>query len=311
MTAKNVKKKLPPLNWLRAFEASARHLNFTQAAAELNMTQAAISQQIKGLENQLGMALFKRLPRGLELTEAGQGFMPVVQESIERLAVATDELFGQGRNRLLNVRVNLVFFTTWLAPRLGRFRALHPEVGLRISSNIWVDEREKEADMEVRYGTGVWRGFTASRLTWDELIPVCSPQLDNGLPPPRTPEELENHTLLHVIGYKEGWGHWLNKTGHPEIDSPQSFQLDTLITALEMASLGQGIALGRTSLVARKLASGELIAPMAESVPTEEAFYLVTPDTSYHHPHAEVFRQWLLSEAEQEAGSDLPQVGDA
>lgn len=295
-----MKKKLPPLNWLRAFEASARHLNFTQAAADLNMTQAAISQQVKGLESQLGIALFKRLPRGLELTEAGQAYIPVVQESIERLAVATDELFGQGRDRLLNVRVNLVFFTAWLAPRLSRFRAAYPEVGLRFSSNIWLDEREKDADMEIRYGTGCWRGFTAHRLTWDELIPVCSPFLDNGLTPPQTPQELANHTLLHVLGYKEGWGYWLNKTGHGDLDTPQSFQLDTLITALEMASQGQGIALGRTSLVAGKLASGELVAPMQESVPTSEAFYLVTPDNSYKHPHADLFREWLVAEAVRE-----------
>lgn len=295
-----MKKKLPPLNWLRSFEAAARHLNFTQAAAELNMTQAAISQQVKGLESQLGMMLFKRLPRGLELTDAGQAYMPVVHESISRLAVATDELFGQGRDRLLNVRVNLVFFTSWLAPRLSRFREAHPEIGLRFSSNIWLDERAKDADMEIRYGKGCWRGFKVNRLTWDELIPVCSPLLDNGLLPPQHPHELVNHTLLHVLGYEEGWGYWLNKTGFPEVDSPLSFQLDTLITALEMASLGQGIALGRTSLVTRKLLSGELVAPLQMTVPTSEAFYLVTPDNSYEHPHADVFKSWLLAEAELE-----------
>nr|AHK13956.1 LysR family transcriptional regulator [Pseudomonas sp. A9] len=125
-----MKKRLPPLNWLRAFEASARHLNFTLAATELNLTQAAISQQVKGLESQLGTTLFKRLARGLELTDAGQAYMPVVHEAIERLIAATDELFGQGRKRYLTIRVNLVFFTTWLAARLGGFREQHPDIGL-------------------------------------------------------------------------------------------------------------------------------------------------------------------------------------
>lgn len=293
-----MKKRLPPLNWLRSFEVSARHLNFTQAATELNLTQAAISQQVKGLESQLGVALFKRLPRGLELTEAGQAYIPAVHESIKRLAVATDEIFGQGRSRLLTVRSNLVFFTTWLAPRLGQFRKLHPEVGLRFTSNIWLDEKEKEADMDIRYGKGAWRGFKSHRLTWDELIPVCSPSLDHGLEVPHTPEELSDHTLLHVVGYEEGWGYWLNHTGYGHIESSQEIQLDTLISALEIAAMGQGIALGRTSLVAGMVAAGRLVAPFVERVQTSEAFYLACPDDQYEHPHAETFRSWLIEEAE-------------
>jgi LysR family glycine cleavage system transcriptional activator len=130
-------KRLPPLNWLRAFESSARHLSFTHAATELNLTQAAVSQQVKGLESQLGTALFKRLPRGIELTEAGLAYLPVVHEAIERLAAATDEIFGQGHLKVLTVRVSLVFFTHWLAWRIPDFRKRHPNVNLRITSNIW------------------------------------------------------------------------------------------------------------------------------------------------------------------------------
>jgi LysR family transcriptional regulator, glycine cleavage system transcriptional activator len=293
-----MKKRLPPLNWLRSFEASARHLNFTQAATELNLTQAAISQQVKGLESQLGVSLFKRLPRGLELTEAGQAYMPVVHEAVERLAAATDELFGQGRKRLLTVRANLVFFTTWLAPRLARFRERHPDVGLRFTSNIWLDEREKEADMEIRYGQGVWAGYKSSRLTWDELFPVCSPRLNNGEAPPESPEALADHTLLHVIGYEEGWGYWLNQTGFHHVDPSQGMQFDTLITALEMATLGHGLALGRTSLVAGMIESGRLLAPFEQRIPTSEAFYLACPAHQYMSPQAEAFWSWLEEEAE-------------
>jgi len=293
-----LKKRLPPLNWLRSFEVSARHLNFTQAATELNMTQAAISQQIKGLESQLGVTLFKRLPRGLELTEAGMAYLPAVHESIQRLAVATDEIFGKGRTRLLTVRTNLVFFTTWLAPRLGKFRKLHPDVNLRFSSNIWPDEREKDTDLKIRYGQGNWRGFRSDRLSWDELIPVCSPVLDSGNALPDNPAALAEHDLLHVVGYEEGWGYWLSQTGHQEVKSDQGLQFDTLITALEMAACGQGIALGRTALVAGMIESGRLVAPLKERVPTSEAFYLVSPDNQYEHPHAETFRAWIIGEAE-------------
>lgn len=295
-----MKKRLPPLNWLRSFEASARHLNFTQAAAELNLTQAAISQQVKGLESQLGASLFKRLPRGLELTEAGQAYMPVVHEAVERLIAATDELFGKGRRQQLTVRVNLVFFTTWLAPRLARFRARWPEVGLHFTSNIWLDERAKEADMEIRYGQGVWPGLRSSRLTWDELFPVCSPLLINGELPPASPEALAAHTLLHVIGYEEGWGYWLNQTGFHHVDPSRGMQFDTLITALEMATLGHGLALGRTSLVAGMLASGRLLAPFEQRIATSEAFYLACPAHQYISPQAEAFWSWLVEEAEFE-----------
>lgn len=297
-----MKKRLPPLNWLRSFEASARHLNFTQAAAELSLTQAAISQQVKGLECQLGVNLFKRLPRGLELTEAGQAYMPVIHESIERLIAATDELFGMGRVRRLIIRVNLVFFTTWLAPRLARFRARHPEVSLQFTSNIWLDERGKEADMEIRYGKGNWPGLKAIRLTRDELFPVCSPTLLDGLSPPDSPEALSAHTLLHVIGYEEGWGYWLKQTGFQHLDASQGMQFDTLITALEMAALGHGLALGRTSLVAEMLASGRLLAPFEQRISASESFYLTCPTHQYMHPNAEAFWSWLIEEAEAEEG---------
>ncbi|QEA37719.1 transcriptional regulator GcvA [Pistricoccus aurantiacus] len=295
-----MKKRLPPLNWLRSFEAAARHLSFTRAASELHLTQAAISQQIKGLESQLGTPLFKRLPRGLALSDAGLAYLPAIHEAIERLSAATDDIFGQGRPKLITVRVNLVFFTSWLAPRLERFRALHPNIGLRFTSNIWAGEGYKDADMEIRYGQGSWPGMTSERLTWDELFPVCSPSLYTGEAPPDSLETLANHTLLHVIGYEEGWGYWLKKTGLSHLDTAQGLQFDTLIAALEVAAQGLGFALGRSSLVEGMIASGRLIAPFTPRIATSEAFHLVYPDRPYLHPHAELFRAWLLQETENQ-----------
>lgn len=292
-----MKKKLPPLNWLRSFEATARHLNFTHAAGELSLTQAAISQQVKGLETQLGMMLFTRLPRGLELTDAGKAYLPVVHECIRRLTTATDEIFGQGKSRALTLRCNLVFFTSWLAPRIHRFRERYPDIGIRFTSNIWVDEDNKESDMEIRYGKGQWPGLEADRLTWDSLFPVCSPKLADGLPPPAKPEDLADYTLLHVIGYEEGWGYWLDQTGYSQMKCRQELQFDTLISALEMARQGAGIALGRSSLVKELMARGELVSPFDLPVATSEAFYLVRPEHRYIHPHAEIFRAWIMEEA--------------
>lgn len=305
-----MKKRLPPLNWLRAFEASARLLNFTHAAEELNLTQAAISQQVKALESQLGQALFKRLPRGLELTEAGKSYFPVVRESVERLASSTDEIFGQGHRSALSIRSSLVFFTHWIAPRLPRFKALHPDVSIRVASNIWVDEAEFDADLEIRYGQGRWPGMKAERLTWDTLVPVCSPALINGDCPLKRPQDLARHPLLHVLGYEEGWGYWLQKNNAERVDSSQGMQFDTLISALAMAELGQGVALARSSLVRHLLDEGRLVAPLGSHVLTKEAFYLVYSTHSLVNPDAAAFAQWLCEEAQSFKVQSSAQEGE-
>lgn len=292
-----MKKKLPPLNWLRAFEVSARHLNFTQAAVELNLTQAAVSQQIKGLESQLGVKLFKRLPRGLELSQEGRAYIPVVHQAIEQLAEATDELFGRGVSKPLVVKSNLIFFTAWLTPRFADFVAKHPEINVRFSSNIWVDDGEKEFDLDIRHGEGQWPDGRCDRLTWDELKPVCAPRLADGREPPSSPEQLNDYTLLHVMGYRAGWGHWLNQSGFSKVDGSRGIRFDTLISALEMAKSGLGLALGRSSMIEQSLASGQLILPFEQSVVTDEAFFLVSPVKAYEHPGVAVFRDWLLAQA--------------
>lgn len=298
-----MKKRLPPLNWIRAFEASARHLSFTHAANELNLTQAAVSQQVKGLENQLGCLLFRRLPRGLELTDSGAAYLPAVHDSVERLSVATEEIFGQGRTELLTVKVNMVFFTKWLAPKISNFKTLHPDINLRLTSNIWVNEAEREShldcDLEIRYGKGQWQGMKCDRLTWDKLFPVCSPDYLARQPFDDSSFEPSEHTLLHVMGYEEGWGYYLKKANFSEVKMDKGFHMDTLVSALELATLGDGIALGRSSLVASAIESGQLIKPFSTEVATDEAFYLVYPNSHIKHHQVEVFRHWLLSQIAQ------------
>ena len=242
--------------------------------------------------------LFKRLPRGLELSEAGQAYLPAVHEAIERLSAATDEIFGQGHRKVLTVHVNLVFFMHWLAMRLPEFRRLHPDINLRITSNIWVGDTDVEADLEIRHGQGKWTGLKADRLTWDSLVPVCSPSLATDLKPLNTPEDLAHHPLLHVLGYEEGWGYWLKKAGADRVDSSQGLQFDTLISALRLAELGQGVALARSSLVEHMLEEGTLIAPFEQRFSTEEAFYLVYSPLVTAKPQAAAFIAWLVSQAQ-------------
>lgn len=295
-----MKQRLPPLNWLRTFESAARHLSFTHAAAELSLTQSAVSQQVKGLESQLRTTLFKRLPRGLELSESGLAYLPVVHEAIERLSAATEEIFGSGHRRLLTVRVSLVFLVHWLAARLPDFRTRHPDVILRVTSNIWNGDNgatDVEADLEIRYGQGQWAGVKSERLTWDTLVPVCAPSVLAGPHPLAVPADLEHHELLHVLGYEDGWGYWLKQADAANVDASQGLQFDTLIAAMRMAELGQGIALARSSLVHDMLAKGQLEAPFHVRVPTSEAFYLVHLSQDTENLAARAFASWICAQA--------------
>ena len=289
-------KPLPPLNWLRAFEVSARNLNFTHAADELFLTQGAVSQQIRQLESHLGVALFKRLARGLALTEEGQAYLPVVQDAITRLAVGTNEIFGQHQRRPIKVRGSLSFFVHWLAPKLVSFQQAHPQVDIRYISNIWVKELDGEDDMEIRWGHGQWPGLVAQRLTWDSLVPVCSPAL-MARSPIKEPSDVAQHRLLHVLGYEEGWGYWANMVGAQGVDPSSGMQFDTLISTLRMAELGQGIALARSSMVVELLREGRLVEPFQQRIEASESFYLVRGAGADQHPDAVMFATWLVEQA--------------
>lgn len=296
----HMSKKLPPLNWLRSFEASARLLNFTHAADELHMTQAAISKHVKNLEFSLGVSLFNRLPSGLELNEAGAAYFPAVRKAIENLAAATDELFDVGQSYSVVVHASLIFFSTWLAPRLSDFYAQHPEVKLRFTSSIWVNGNELTDDLglEIRYGrSGNWPNLTTDRLTWDTLVPVCSPLLLESGPCLSTPADLPNHTLLHVAGYEQGWNYWLKHHGCADLRAKQDIQFDTLIAAFEVAAQGFGVALGRSSLAAQLIKDGRLIVPMVNHIETDEAFHLVSARKPPEQSGAGLFRQWIISQA--------------
>lgn len=289
-------KALPPLNWLCTFEASARRLNFTHAAQELCLTQGAVSQQMRLLEDHLGVTLFKRLPRGLSLTEEGQSYLPVVQDAISRLAAGTSELFSQSDNPPIKIRGSLSFFVHWLAPRLADFKARHPHIDIRYISNLWVKDIDDEDDLEIRWGNGRWPGLTSNRLTWDELVPVCSPALV-ARSPITTAADLAAHTLLHVMGYEEGWGYWLSMVGEDRVDPSRGMQFDTLLASLRIAELGQGVALGRSSLVEDLLQEGRLIAPLSQRVEAGESFYLVRRSGIDLSPSTELFVSWLVEKA--------------
>ena len=288
--------RLPPLNWLRAFEATARHLSFTQAAQELGLSQVAVSKQVKQLEEHLGDRLFVRHPRSLEPTKTADAYLPKVRDAFDKLRDGTREVFGRRRGKALAIRSSIGFSVAWLAPRLPLFRALYPQIDLRITSSIWNEaDLRGEFDLDIRYGLGDWPGATAHQLTWETIRPLCAPQMvkDGRL---REPSELAQHDLIHVLGYDRGWATWLRAAGADDVDAGGGVHLDTSLMALEMAASGEGVSIARSSLSQPMVDAGRLVAPFDLELPIEEAFHLVATSPAIAHPHAEVFKAWLLEQ---------------
>jgi LysR family glycine cleavage system transcriptional activator len=288
-------RQVPNLNWLKSFDASARHLSFTEAARELNMTQAGISQHVRLLEFSLQQPLFHRLPRGLELTDAGEAYLHVVRESFERLVSGTAEIFGEDGRNLVTIRTNVAFATHWLATRLSSFRAQRPDISLRLlaavhgSDTVW-----DGVDFEIRYGGIHANGLSAIPVMPDRLFPVCHPSLAADL---KRPEDLLEAPLLHVIGNSHGWTEWLRVAGIRVADAPVFMQTDTSAIALELAANGVGVALGHSSLVSHMLARGSLVQLFDVAIETSGVFHLIMPSDRKLRPEAEAFRQWLRREA--------------
>jgi LysR family glycine cleavage system transcriptional activator len=284
------------LNGLRAFEAAARHLSFTQAAAELNVTQTAISHQIKRLEDELGIRLFVRNNRSLALTPQARDYLPLVRAAFDDLRLATERLVRKTNGKVLTVSTIASLAAKWLLPRLSTFQAAHPDIDVRITTSTGlVDFRRDDVDAAIRYGRGHWPGVHAEWLMADELFPVCSPALLQGNKPLHTPEDLAHHTLLHTSGgYDDDWRLWLTAAGLPAAISKQSgLSFDLIFMTLQAAIDGFGIALGRTSYVQDDIAKGRLVVPFKIALPSDAGFYLVSPEGRTDLPKLRAFRQWL------------------
>lgn len=290
-------RRLPSLNGLKAFEAAARHLSFTRAAGELNVTQAAVSHQVKALEESLGMALFRRLNRALLLTDEGQALLPPVSEALDRMALAVDGLARREETGVLTVSTLDSFAAGWLVRRLRRFRARYPDIDLRITtSNHLVDFSRDDVDMAVRYGRGDWTGLDKVRLMTEEIFPVCGPALLADGPPLEKPQDLRRHTLLHEE-MREDWRMWLLAAGVGGVDLTRGPWYTQSNLVMQAAMAGEGVALGRSVLIADELADGRLVKPFDVSLPAEYAYYVAYPEAAAGRPKVRAFRDWLLEEA--------------
>jgi LysR family glycine cleavage system transcriptional activator len=296
--------RLPSLNGLRAFEAAARHLSFTNAATELNVTQTAISHQIRRLEEELGIRLFVRQNRALELTPQARDYLPGVRAAFNDLRLATDRLLRKDNDHVLTVSTLASLAAKWLLPRLSAFQEAHPGIDVRITtSTALVDFKSGDVDAAIRYGRGHWPGVRADWLTADELFPVCSPALLSGKWPLENPEDLDHHTLLHTSGvYDDDWRLWLTAAGLPtDISKSPGLTFDLILMTVQAALDGIGVAMGRTSYVEADIAKGRLVVPFKIALPTDAGFYLVSPEARADPPKLAAFRQWLRASAQSKS----------
>jgi LysR family glycine cleavage system transcriptional activator len=297
-------RNLPPLNSLRAFEAAARHLSFTKAAEELHVTPAAVSHQIKGLEEQLGVPLFRRLTRALRLTEAGQAALPVLRDGFDKLADGVDLLRAHEESGVVTVSLEPSFAAKWLVPRLDRLRAAHPELEVRLdATDRLADFQRDNVDLAIRYGNGDYPGLEVEQLLSEEIFPVCSPKLRDGPAPLAQPADLRHHTLIHLDWEREDvgaptWRMWLLAAGIHDIDFTRGPVFSMKSLALQAAIEGQGVALASSVLVRDDLAAGRLVVPFDLSVcdPLDFAYYIVVPKRTASLPKVAAFRGWLRDE---------------
>jgi LysR family glycine cleavage system transcriptional activator len=288
--------RLPPLSALRTFEAAARHLSFTRAADELHVTQAAVSHQIKALEADLGVRLFRRLNRSLLLTEDGQLLAPAVRRAFDELAAGVEQVRGRGGGTL-TISTTPSIAANWLAGRLGRFQALRPEFEIRLMATPrLVDFAREGVDCGIRYGFGAWPGLMVDRLFSAALTPVCSPRLLEGPEPLREFADLARHTLLHALDDMDDWRLWLRAAGVSGVDPQRGPKFESMPLALQAAISGTGVAISRGPLADEALAAGALVRPFDFELPSECAYYFVVPELRAEQPKVQAFRTWLLAE---------------
>ncbi|MEM9100736.1 MAG: transcriptional regulator GcvA [Pseudomonadota bacterium] len=297
-------KRLPPLNSLRAFEVAARHLSFTRAASELFVTQAAVSHQIKALEEFLGVKLFVRRNRALLLTEEGQKYYPLIRDIFEKLANATEQIKAGGASGALTVSVVPTFAIVWLVPRLSEFNERYPEIDVRLKAEDFeVDFLRDDIDLAIYYGDGYYGGQYSVRLLDEYLTPVCSPSLLGGVKPLNEPKDLAKHTLLHDAS-TEDWKRWLKIAKVNSIDLSHGPVFSHSSMVIQAAIHGQGVAMGHNVLSQADISAGRLVRPFDTVLPSECGYDLVCPETSIEQPKIRAFKEWLLEIVSKESAQD-------
>jgi LysR family glycine cleavage system transcriptional activator len=291
-------RKLPPLNALRAFEVAARKLSFKKAGGELNLTPAAVGYQVRRLEQELGAKLFHRLNRALLLTDAGKAYLPVVQEAFDVLSKGTAALSMRKPNRLVVVRTTWSLSSKWLVARLEEFHKQHSHLMVRVESS---DEAAGFAgdgiDVALQYIKRVEPRLHSVLLFAEQAFPVCSPTLMEGERPLRLASDLRYHTLLHDMMTDVTWSDWLRAANAADVDASAGSVLSHSALTIDAALAGEGVALGRSPLVAEDLASGRLVRPFETALVSNWGYYVTCLPERADEPKIKAFRDWVLHEA--------------
>jgi LysR family glycine cleavage system transcriptional activator len=296
--------RLVHLNALRSFEATARLGSYVRAASELAVTAAAVGQQVRMLEEHFGSALFERQGKKLVLTEAARAALPDIRDAFDRLAQAANRLRETRRAPLVTITLPPSFAAKWLIPRIETFRMAHPDVDVRLDTTDRLTDLLRESiGVGIRYGGGRYPGLDATLLMAEEVFPVCSPSLVTRLRKLREPDDLSHFKLIHDTTMESHntfptWATWLKAAGTHKVDARRGLRVNSSIMTLQAAIEGQGIALGRSVIVAHDIREGRLIRPLRPACATNYAYYLVWPRGLPLSQAVAAFCQWLKSEVE-------------
>lgn len=293
-----MKQRLPPLNALRAFEAAGRHQSFTLAAEELHVTQGAVSRHVKLLEEHLGVVLFRRLARGLELTEQGRSFLPEVSESFQRLASAARKLSTQDHDLRIIAPPSVAI--RWLVPRIHKFQARYPDIRVRMSTELYDYDGILRGDYDLGldcFDQDRPDALDAILIMSEALTPVCAPSLLEGPNPLREPNDLSDHVLLHPTEDHRDWQRWVDFAGADQVDPTQGQSFGTLDLAVRAAASGLGVAIGDLGLIRNELETGQVVAPFDQVLREGTGYLLIALKGRFKEPKIAAFRDWLLEEA--------------
>jgi LysR family glycine cleavage system transcriptional activator len=298
-----MRRPLPPLNALRAFEATARHLSFSKAAQELHVTPAALSHQIRGLEEQLQLKLFHRRARSIELTEAARTIYPGIRTGFDAIREAVERLDRGKQDRMLVVSSTPGLTAKWLVPRLYKFLALHPDIETRITASVgYANFATDDVDVGIRLSSGVHPDLYVEKLSDEWLLPLCSPRLLEGEHPLGVAHDLKHFTLIQVDlpGVVPTWTDWMEMAGLDGIDSTRGLRLNVADHALDAASEGVGVVLAYKMVAARDIALKRLIIPFGPEIPLPgRAYYFVCAKGQEKRAPIKAFRDWIFSEMQE------------
>ncbi|WP_371928495.1 LysR substrate-binding domain-containing protein [Pseudomonas sp. SLFW] len=289
---------LPPLNPLKAFEATGRSLSVTRAADELSVTPAAVSRQIKALEDYLSVQLFRRMPTGLELTAAGERYLADIVPLFNALRESTNAIVGGStRRQLLKIRAPATFAVRWLIPRLAGFHIAHPAIDVQLTTSpAALDFEHEDLDGGIQLGGGDWPGIGTQMLTRNELVPVVSASFASDL---RVPEELVDQVLLHSLARLDDWALWLREAGVPQVNPYRGMRYETSLLAYQAAIEGHGVAIAQKSLVNKELEAGLLRMPFDLVIDRQSfSYYFAWPVNKPESTALSTFREWLSQRAE-------------